>query len=41
MDHPCYYCDQIFDSDEKLYAHLDVHADTKDNQEIKRKKKRE
>ena len=37
MDHNCYYCDQFFDSAEKLYAHLEVHAETVDKQK-KRKK---
>jgi hypothetical protein len=27
MSHQCYYCDQIFDSKEKLYDHLEVHAE--------------
>ena len=26
MGHECYYCDQIFDSKEKLYEHLEVHS---------------
>ena len=26
MVHQCYFCDQIFDSKEKLDEHLDVHA---------------
>ncbi len=26
MDHQCYICEQIFDSKEKLYEHLDVHS---------------
>ncbi len=25
----CYICDQIFDSKEKLYEHLEVHSKTK------------
>ncbi len=25
MDHQCYYCQQIFDSKEKLYEHLEIH----------------
>ena len=39
MDHHCYYCDQMFESSEKLYEHLEVHADTKEKQEKKKKKK--
>ena len=27
MSHQCHYCDQIFDSKEKLYDHLDVHSE--------------
>ncbi len=27
MSHQCYYCDQIFDSKEKLYDHLEVHSE--------------
>jgi hypothetical protein len=26
MVHQCYICEQIFDSKEKLYEHLDVHS---------------
>jgi len=26
MIHQCYICEQIFDSKEKLYEHLDVHT---------------
>ncbi len=28
MIHQCYFCEQIFDSKEKLYEHLDVHSKT-------------
>lgn len=38
MSHHCYYCDQIFDSKEKLYEHLEVHSDSIDKQETKLKK---
>jgi len=37
MSHQCYYCDQIFDSKEKLYDHLEVHADSKEKPETLRK----
>lgn len=30
MIHQCYYCEQIFDTKEELYDHLEVHADLKD-----------
>ena len=29
MVHQCYMCDQIFDSKEKLYDHLEVHVKTR------------
>ncbi len=29
MGHQCYYCDQIFDSKEKLYDHLEDHSKPK------------
>jgi len=38
MVHQCYYCEQFFDSKEDLYEHLEVHADTKTEQEKKPKK---
>jgi len=39
MSHQCYYCDQIFDSKEKLYDHLEVHADSQEKQEPKLRKR--
>ncbi len=33
MAHQCYYCDQIFDSKEKLYDHLEVHSETERKKE--------
>ncbi len=39
MSHQCYYCDQIFDSKEKLYDHLEVHSDSKEKQETKLRKR--
>ena len=33
MIHQCYYCEQISNTKEKLYQHLEVHAKTKDEQE--------
>jgi hypothetical protein len=38
--HQCYYCEQIFDSKEALYDHVDVHSDIERNQEIMDKKKK-
>ena len=35
MSHQCYYCDQMFESKERLFEHLEVHSDTKENQEKK------
>jgi len=40
IDHHCYYCGQIFDSKEKLYEHLDVHAKPASKQNKSRKKKK-
>ena len=38
--HQCNYCDQIFQSKEKLYEHLEVHsdADRRKEEENRRKK---
>ena len=33
MIHLCYYCEQIFNTKEKLYQHLEEHSKTKDEQE--------
>ena len=38
MVHQCYICEQIFDSSEKLFEHLEIHSDTTRNQELKEKK---
>ena len=38
--HQCYYCEQIFESKEKLYEHVEVHSDIERNKEIMAKKKR-
>ena len=32
--HQCYYCDQIFDSKETLYDHVEIHSDSERNKEI-------
>lgn len=37
--HQCYYCEQIFDSKEALYDHVEIHSDIERNQEIMDKKK--
>ena len=39
--HQCYYCEQIFDSKEKLYDHLEVHSDVEKNREVMKNKKKE
>ena len=39
MVHQCYICEQIFDSSEKLFEHLEIHSDTPRNQELQEKKK--
>ena len=37
--HQCYYCEQLFDSKEALYDHVDIHSDIERNQEIMDEKK--
>ena len=32
--HQCYYCEQLFESKEKLYDHLEVHSDSDRNKEL-------
>ena len=40
--HQCYYCEQMFDSKEELYDHVEVHSDIERNREIiERKKEKE
>jgi len=38
--HQCYYCEQIFDSKEALYDHVEIHSDIERNQEIMDKKRK-
>ena len=38
--HQCYYCEQLFDSKEALYDHVDIHSDIERNQEIMDQKKK-
>ena len=38
--HQCYYCEQLFDSKEALYDHVDVHSDIERNLEIMDEKKK-
>ena len=37
--HQCYYCEQIFDSKEQLYDHVEIHSDSERNKEILERKK--
>ncbi len=37
--HQCYYCEQLFDSKEELYDHVEVHSDVERNREIMDRKK--
>lgn len=39
--HQCYYCEQIFNSKEALYDHVEIHSDIERNQEIMDSKKKE
>jgi len=38
--HQCYYCEQLFDSKDELYEHVEVHSDIERNKEIMDRKKR-
>jgi uncharacterized C2H2 Zn-finger protein len=38
--HQCYYCEQIFDSKEDLYQHVEIHSDIERNKEIADRQKR-
>lgn len=40
MSHQCYYCEQLFETKEKLYDHLEVHAEPVDDTKKKNKKKK-
>jgi len=37
--HQCYYCEQLFDSKEQLYEHIEIHSDIEINKEIMKRKK--
>ena len=37
--HQCYYCEQLFDSKEELYDHVEVHSDMERNKEILERQK--
>ena len=38
--HQCYYCEQLFESKEKLYEHLEIHSDADRNREQQNRKKK-
>ncbi len=38
--HQCYYCEQIFDSKEQLFEHVEIHSDIERNKEVMSQKKR-
>ena len=38
--HQCYYCEQIFDSKEALFEHVEVHSDVERNREITDRRKK-
>ena len=35
----CYYCEQLFDSKERLYEHVEIHSDIERNREIKSRRR--
>jgi thioredoxin-related protein len=37
LSHECYYCEQLFETKEKLYDHLDVHTKISEKQTRKKK----
>ena len=37
--HQCYYCEQMFDSKEDLFDHVEIHSDIERNNEIMNRKK--
>ena len=39
MNQECYYCEQIFETKEKLSEHLEVHSDIEKNREITQRRK--
>jgi len=38
--HQCYYCEQLFDSKEQLFEHVEVHSDIERNKEITERRKK-
>ncbi len=39
--HQCYYCEQLFESKEELFEHVEVHSDIERNKEVMSRKKQE
>ena len=37
--HQCYYCEQMFNSKEELFEHVEIHSDIERNNEIVNRKK--
>jgi len=37
--HQCYYCEQIFESKEELFEHVEIHSDIERNKEVMNRKK--
>ena len=38
--HQCYYCEQIFDSKEDLYQHVEINSDIERNKEVADRQKK-
>jgi hypothetical protein len=38
--HQCYYCEQIFDSKDDLFQHVEIHSDIERNNEIADRQKK-
>ena len=38
--HQCYYCEQIFESKEDLFQHVEIHSDVERNKEIIERQKK-
>ena len=40
MNNQCYYCEQVFETKEKLFDHLEVHSKSIDEDNKKKRKKK-
>ena len=38
--HQCYYCEQLFQSKEELFEHVEVHSDMDRNKEVMNRRKK-